>query len=583
MSLMLIGHVEAEEFSSGEYQWLSQTDEFKRLVSAEMSMMNASHREFLVNLLKESPNLAVQVRQPSVLVILSHLISDETAEAIKRFIETDVSFGDCLLKLGGQLLQIPHAPVLDLCAVKYAETDLSYQTWCPPALSPMHVSLLVLQKPLCSEDGCRLAHQGSRCVLELVKAGFAAPGGHYFFFQAPTTPPLDLQRMHHHERYDNLIPFFVSQGFVHAGEEGAPQLTSRRDVFVLISFDVVSHRSHLAHFKSYLARLGHIFLVFPSGPLRAFGGITDALQWPVDVKPSKQNALRLTESRFECDAPPHRADCTSVTHRLGIPENSLTLPLFLTLRRLDRHGDIGYSALNIIRRFYREWHIPTDCGLLTAFGNNLRASLTREDHPGSVEPAEGFRIRLNPLDNPVAAAIAEVEKALGPLREGCSRLYHGTADHNAEAILKSGIDLERCSPHSDFGRAFYTTSDLEYAINAAITASTVSSRTPALLVYTITQGTAHPLTNMSTYQLAAPEWNEAVAAYRKQNTSQKQRLPPLLRDADILSGAISRNASDVDCGRAAIPSPFLQTAFRTSSSISILEQFPTAVCLLDDL
>lgn len=46
-------------------------------------------------------------------------------------------------------------------------------------------------------------------------------------------------------------------------------------------------------------------------------------------------------------------------------------------------------------------------------------------------------------------------------------LYHGTVEAYAAAILRDGVDLSRCSPLTDFGRGFYSTSNLEQAENWA--------------------------------------------------------------------------------------------------------------------
>jgi hypothetical protein len=46
---------------------------------------------------------------------------------------------------------------------------------------------------------------------------------------------------------------------------------------------------------------------------------------------------------------------------------------------------------------------------------------------------------------------------------GSLTLYHGTDQDAATAILSSGVDLSLCSPHTDFGRGFYATTNLDQA------------------------------------------------------------------------------------------------------------------------
>jgi hypothetical protein len=48
---------------------------------------------------------------------------------------------------------------------------------------------------------------------------------------------------------------------------------------------------------------------------------------------------------------------------------------------------------------------------------------------------------------------------------GPIRVYHGTDHVSAAAVLGNGVDLALCSPLTDFGRGFYTTSNLEQAKN----------------------------------------------------------------------------------------------------------------------
>lgn len=51
-------------------------------------------------------------------------------------------------------------------------------------------------------------------------------------------------------------------------------------------------------------------------------------------------------------------------------------------------------------------------------------------------------------------------------------LYHGTDDKSAREIIAHGIDLSLCSPLTDFGRGFYTTTNLEQAKNWAVLKAT---------------------------------------------------------------------------------------------------------------
>jgi len=47
------------------------------------------------------------------------------------------------------------------------------------------------------------------------------------------------------------------------------------------------------------------------------------------------------------------------------------------------------------------------------------------------------------------------------------RLFHGTDDVSADEISRTGVDLSRCQPLTDFGTGFYTTTHLDQAKNWA--------------------------------------------------------------------------------------------------------------------
>ena len=58
-------------------------------------------------------------------------------------------------------------------------------------------------------------------------------------------------------------------------------------------------------------------------------------------------------------------------------------------------------------------------------------------------------------------------------------LYHGTDDGSARKIISVGIDLSLCNPLTDFGRGFYTTTNLEQAKNwAVLKAKKIRARNP---------------------------------------------------------------------------------------------------------
>jgi hypothetical protein len=64
-------------------------------------------------------------------------------------------------------------------------------------------------------------------------------------------------------------------------------------------------------------------------------------------------------------------------------------------------------------------------------------------------------------------------------------LYHGTTVRAAEGIESTGIDLSRCSPLTDFGRGFYTTTLRTQAINWAHNRAALAGGDPSLMTFLV--------------------------------------------------------------------------------------------------
>lgn len=48
------------------------------------------------------------------------------------------------------------------------------------------------------------------------------------------------------------------------------------------------------------------------------------------------------------------------------------------------------------------------------------------------------------------------------------RVYHGTINYSANNIINNGINLSKSKLSLDFGKGFYTTTDIEFAESTAI-------------------------------------------------------------------------------------------------------------------
>ncbi|MBM4384382.1 MAG: DUF3990 domain-containing protein [Deltaproteobacteria bacterium] len=64
-------------------------------------------------------------------------------------------------------------------------------------------------------------------------------------------------------------------------------------------------------------------------------------------------------------------------------------------------------------------------------------------------------------------------------------LFHGTDAASAHSILGSGVSLSYCSPLTDFGAGFYTTTNLTQARDWAIARATRAGRAPAVVGFAV--------------------------------------------------------------------------------------------------
>lgn len=70
------------------------------------------------------------------------------------------------------------------------------------------------------------------------------------------------------------------------------------------------------------------------------------------------------------------------------------------------------------------------------------------------------------------------------------RLYHGTTSKAATSILTKGVQLSYCSPFTDFGRGFYTTTWVQQAWRWARILSGINpSLRPAVIAFDVNRRT----------------------------------------------------------------------------------------------
>jgi hypothetical protein len=157
--------------------------------------------------------------------------------------------------------------------------------------------------------------------------------------------------------------------------------------------------------------------------------------------------------------------------------------------------------------------------------------------------------------------IADIEKEL----DGTSiPLYHGTIARYATDIIRSGPNPDKGSDATDYGRAFYLTNSLPFALEHAHNVSdgkSVQDRShdPTILVFLVPKST---FSSSQTLNLngRADDWKIVVQASRRGEeglknlgSTQVQSLLETLDNSKCVMGPISANGGQIDKGQ--VPRP----------------------------
>jgi hypothetical protein len=150
-------------------------------------------------------------------------------------------------------------------------------------------------------------------------------------------------------------------------------------------------------------------------------------------------------------------------------------------------------------------------------------------------------------------------------------LFHGTTGRFADAIANFGIDLKVCRPLSDFGRGFYTTSNLAQAIEHA---NNIYRRRNALYhrgtepdplcaAYLTFQVDRTELAKLTDLVFVSPtvDWQEFVRYCR---STGGHHMPSSGRDYDLVYGPVQRFAG------IAHPWNYEQVSFHSAGAINVI-------------
>ncbi len=133
--------------------------------------------------------------------------------------------------------------------------------------------------------------------------------------------------------------------------------------------------------------------------------------------------------------------------------------------------------------------------------------------------------------------------------------YHSTSLAGSVLILKNGMDIQECSPFSDFGQGFYLNGKLEGESGAIQWAKQKSSFTVkgkgtfacgAILLYTVDFGEFSMKALAS--ETADEEWKSTIKDHRKPSKESKS-IVTANRRFDCISGLMCSNGVAVSSGK----------------------------------
>lgn len=113
--------------------------------------------------------------------------------------------------------------------------------------------------------------------------------------------------------------------------------------------------------------------------------------------------------------------------------------------------------------------------------------------------------------------------------------FHGTTKRHADAILREGIDPARGDPNTDFGRGFYTTTNMDQAEEWAQARAADNDDIPVVLKLSVNRGALARLRNLSFVRPTEDYWS-LVERCR----DRKDAPYPTGEHYDVISGPVAK-------------------------------------------
>ena len=144
------------------------------------------------------------------------------------------------------------------------------------------------------------------------------------------------------------------------------------------------------------------------------------------------------------------------------------------------------------------------------------------------------------------------------------RLYHGTDSESAQAIIETGINLQKSRDDIEFGRGFYTTTSFVQAEDLAAKRSVRKKALPAILTFEVSREAIADLAVLPFVRASEEFWS--LVAYCRSGGAGHGRAGPSPW-FDVVMGPVTRSAPT---GQTIFPE-YDQVSFHTATAIAYLQ------------
>jgi hypothetical protein len=332
------------------------------------------------------------------------------------------------------------------------------------------VSVFQLAPGIDDVSGRRMADDMLQCVGMAQSEGYYQAGEVRFLFQSPTMQPFSLYRIGRNASW-RVSEALKRHGFEVSSDSRTAKLRpNAAPVCVLVCSHGALYDRMSLNAAAVCRRLCATASSCHYGPLLSPHSLLVALGEDPDA-PTRgipQSAMERFEKvvRYYYELAVKTGQRVSL-EALGLVDCEETRVLFGDLAdpKRSQHGGLMWRVLKRVQ-ILSEWKLPP-ASFARVVASGQVASASWPHSPAT--PVAFVRRGQFATEREFRSAVQQrMGKLLEKVHPDSVILYHGTSKESGLGILRSGVDYDRCISFSNFGRAFYTTPQFEYALEAAL-------------------------------------------------------------------------------------------------------------------